>query len=125
MNPFRWFLKKSEEFAYRRGGAPSGVDIFRPEPNNHKLYEPQHFEVDGAWLSVMDPMWKERWTALSADRSKYIRVVETDDQSLRLWAFVRSGNEWQQWDGPSILANLSEAVALGQKLLDPYGSNDI
>lgn len=124
MNPFRWILKKSEELAYRRGGAPSGVDIFRPEPNNHVLYEPQHFEVDGASLLVMDPMWTERWAAFSANRSKYVRVVETDDQSLRLWAFVRSGSEWQPWDGPSVLANLSEAVALGQKLLDLHGPAD-
>ena len=115
MNPLRWLLKKSEELAYKRGGTPLPREeraTFAPG-----RYEPQHTEVDGAHLLIMDPMWKECWSAFSNDRSRYVRVVETHDGSFRLNGFVRVGREWQQWEGSSVLASQSEAEVLGGKLL--------
>ena len=118
MNPFHWLLKKSEELAHRRGGAPSGVDVLAP-PSSRERPEPESesYEIDGAWFWNGRPEWSEQWAQLSPDRERFARVVGATDGSLRLCTYVRLNGTWTSLEGPSIMASLPEAIEQGKKLI--------
>lgn len=115
----RWLLKKSEELAHRRGGAPSGEDVLAPpSPREPRELEPEPYEIDGAWFWNDRPEWPELWAGFSPNRERFVRIVEARDKSLRFSAYVRLNGSWESWEGPSIMETLQEAIDQGEKLIN-------
>lgn len=115
----RWLLKKSEELAHSRGGAPSGEDVLAPpSPREPRELEPEPYEIDGAWFWNDRPEWPELWAGFSPDRERFVRIVEARDKSLRFSAYVRLNGSWASWEGPSIMETLQEAIDQGEKLIN-------
>ena len=117
MNPFTWLLKLSANLAQKRGGGPIDPWAYSYDASVDSRDYEMVLEVDGASLFVGNRKWPERWSQLSADASRYARATEANDGSFRLTVYERSEWQWREWEGPSIVATLDDAVALGQRLL--------
>lgn len=121
MNPIRWLLKKSEDLANRRAGTRGEGSVVPSASLNLRAEEPRPIHIDGATLWITDPMRTPQWSALSADRNKYARIVRISDEAYRLSAFQRNADEWKTWEGPSLFASQAEATTSAEALLGGPG----
>ncbi|MBP1203561.1 hypothetical protein JOD97_001575 [Duganella sp. 1411] len=116
MNPIRWLLKVSADAAKRRAGesAPGtyGFDA-KVDSRDYEMWT----EIDGSALFISNRQEPERWSQLSPDGLRFARATQARDGSHRLTVYERTAAGWREWEGPSVLETLDDAVALGQQLL--------
>lgn len=116
MNPIRWLLKISADAAKHRAG-PGSPGTYAFDATVDSRYDEMWTEIDGSALFISNRKQPERWSQLSADRLRFARATQARDGSHRLTVYERTAAGWHEWEGPSVLETLDDAVALGQQLL--------
>lgn len=116
MNPISWLFRLSAKAAEKRAGVRDPLAYSYDPTVDSRDYE-AWTELHGAAFFIENLKWPERWAELSPDSTRYGRIVEAGDGSFRLSVYERQGDHWRNWEGPSVLATLEEAQALGRRLL--------
>lgn len=116
MNPIRWLLKVSADAAMRRAGAVLlGTCPFDATVDSRD--DEMWIEIDGTALFISNRKQHEIWSQLSPDRLRFARASHAKDGSHRLTVYERTAAGWREWEGPSVLETVDDAVALGPQLL--------